>query len=138
MAFDYTFSGEKIKKLVTGTPEDDETRLYLGGVEYKDGQAETYYHGEGRVLLTDGTPRFQYKISDPSKGGQAPRQPGRLLRGQGRRWRHQGRGGHQRPERAGGLAAAFLLSFRDEHGGRLGDAGRCGEQLPVQRQGTVW
>ena len=30
----------------------------------KDGQAEAYYHSEGRVLLADGTPRFQYQISD--------------------------------------------------------------------------
>ena len=41
MFFDHTFGGEKIKKTLTGTPEDDETRLYMGGVEYVDGRAET-------------------------------------------------------------------------------------------------
>jgi RHS repeat-associated protein len=28
------------------------------------GQPESYYHGEGRVALTDSVPRFQYKLTD--------------------------------------------------------------------------
>jgi RHS repeat-associated protein len=62
MKLDYTFSGEKVKKQLEGT--ESETRLYMGGAELKDGQAEAYYHSEGRVLLADGTPRFQYQIGD--------------------------------------------------------------------------
>ncbi|MEM6966477.1 MAG: hypothetical protein AAF573_17060, partial [Bacteroidota bacterium] len=58
---DYTFEGEKIKKKTTGP--DGEVRVYLGGVEYVDGVAEAYHHGDGRVVLNNGT-RFQFKIAD--------------------------------------------------------------------------
>ncbi|MEM6966479.1 MAG: RHS repeat-associated core domain-containing protein [Bacteroidota bacterium] len=45
------------------TGPDGEVRVYLGGVEYVDGVAEAYNHGDGRVVLNDGT-RFQFKIVD--------------------------------------------------------------------------
>jgi RHS repeat-associated protein len=60
--FDYTFGGEKIRKAASdgaGTTE----RLYLGGAEFADGEAESFYHSEGRVVL-DNTIRFQYKLAD--------------------------------------------------------------------------
>jgi hypothetical protein len=40
MMVDYTFGGEKIRKETTGI--GGETRLYLGGVEFKDGNPEYY------------------------------------------------------------------------------------------------
>jgi RHS repeat-associated protein len=60
--FDYTFGGEKIRKAASdgaGTTE----RLYLGGAEFVDGEAESFYHPEGRVVF-DNTIRFQYKLTD--------------------------------------------------------------------------
>ena len=63
MKLDYTFSGEKTRKH-TDASTGAEDRLYLGGVEYKDGKAEAYYHAEGRVELKDGVHRFQYNLTD--------------------------------------------------------------------------
>ena len=61
--FNYTYGGEKIKKQVIG--DDAHTRLYLNGVEYKDGAFEAYYHGDGRVVESStGGMQFQYKITD--------------------------------------------------------------------------
>ena len=40
-----------------------EKRVYLGGVEFVDGIAYTYNHGDGRVTLKDEV-HFQYKIGD--------------------------------------------------------------------------
>lgn len=59
MSFHYTFGAEKTKKV------GEEERIYLGGMEYKDGEAEAFYNSEGRVLLEDlNAPKFQYKIAD--------------------------------------------------------------------------
>jgi RHS repeat-associated protein len=56
------FGGEKVLQELTGAEES--IRLYMGGAEYLDDEAEVYYHPEGRVWLADGQPRFQYKITD--------------------------------------------------------------------------
>ncbi len=58
---EYTYDGEKIQKITTGT--DGEKRVYLGGVEFVGGVADTYSHGDGRVTLKDEV-HFQYKIGD--------------------------------------------------------------------------
>jgi RHS repeat-associated protein len=60
----YTYGGHKFLKETELEEGDDETRLYLGGAEFVNGQPESYYHGEGRVALTDSVPRFQYKLTD--------------------------------------------------------------------------
>jgi RHS repeat-associated protein len=60
----YTYGGHKFLKETELEGEDPETRLYLGGAEFVNGQPESYYHGEGRVALTDSVPRFQYKLTD--------------------------------------------------------------------------
>jgi RHS repeat-associated protein len=60
----YTFGGHKFLKETELEGETPEVRLYLGGAEFVNGQPESYYHGEGRVALTDSVPRFQYKLTD--------------------------------------------------------------------------
>ena len=61
MQIHYTFGGEKVLQKVTSGPEA-ETRLYLGGVEYKDSAQEAYYHADGRIMLGDLA--YQYKLMD--------------------------------------------------------------------------
>jgi RHS repeat-associated protein len=57
---DYTFGGEKIKKV---SPEG--TRIYLGGVEYLDNSPESLTHSDGRVDLSGaGGPKHQFSIKD--------------------------------------------------------------------------
>jgi RHS repeat-associated protein len=60
----YTFGGHKFLKETELEGETPETRLYLGGAEFVNGQPESYYHGEGRVALTGDKPQFQYKLTD--------------------------------------------------------------------------
>jgi RHS repeat-associated protein len=60
MRLDHTLSGQKIRKETTGA--NGEVRLYLDGVEFVDGEAEAYYHPEGRVVL-DGD-IYQYHLKD--------------------------------------------------------------------------
>jgi len=60
---EYTFSGEKIKKEVSG--DNQHTRVYLGGIEFVDGKVESYSHGDGRVTFDENNAfHFQYKITD--------------------------------------------------------------------------
>jgi len=44
----------------------DETRHYLGGMEFKDGVLEAYNFGDGRVVFHNSVPtlRFQYRLHD--------------------------------------------------------------------------
>jgi RHS repeat-associated protein len=64
VSYGYTFGGHKFLKETELEGETPEVRLYLGGAEFVNGQPESYYHGEGRVALTDSVPRFQYKLTD--------------------------------------------------------------------------
>ena len=67
MLLDYSFGGEKIKKTVWA--ENPYTKYYLSGAEFKDGDWEAYYHGDGRMLFDDSgngnnAQRWQYNITD--------------------------------------------------------------------------
>jgi RHS repeat-associated protein len=62
LLFDYTFGGEKIRKLQTSPVARD--RIYLGGAEFVNDTLELYHHAEGRVVLSGVKPTFQYRIAD--------------------------------------------------------------------------
>jgi len=63
--FEYVFGGGKYSaQLITGNPAIDETRHYLGGMEFKDGVLEAYNFGDGRVVWENGVPKFQYRLAD--------------------------------------------------------------------------
>lgn len=64
--YTYSLSMEKLKKeYIADNPEENETRIYLGGVEFIDGIAEAYNFGDGRVLLKDTDIDYpQYYIKD--------------------------------------------------------------------------
>jgi len=40
------------------------THDYVGGIEYKNEVLEAIYHAEGRVYFENGTPRYEYTITD--------------------------------------------------------------------------
>src|SRR5690606_40858502 len=63
MLFEYAFGGEKLKK-VSIIDDTTRTRLYMGGFEFLDDEPEAFHHGEGRIVLSDSLPRFQFKIAD--------------------------------------------------------------------------
>ncbi len=63
MLFEYAFGGEKLKK-VSIIDDTTRTRLYMGGFEFLDDEPEAFHHAEGRIVLTDSLPRFQFKIAD--------------------------------------------------------------------------
>ncbi|MFZ2900956.1 MAG: RHS repeat-associated core domain-containing protein, partial [Saprospiraceae bacterium] len=62
LLLEYTFGGEKIRKLQTGPVARE--RIYLGGAEFVNDTLELYHHAEGRVVWRDTTPAFQYRIAD--------------------------------------------------------------------------
>ncbi len=62
LLFEYTFGGEKIRKLQTSPVARE--RIYLGGAEFVNDTLELYHHAEGRVVWRDTTPAFQYRIAD--------------------------------------------------------------------------
>jgi RHS repeat-associated protein len=62
LLFEYTFGGEKIRKLQTSPVARD--RIYLGGAEFVNDTLELYHHAEGRVVLSGVKPAFQYRIAD--------------------------------------------------------------------------
>jgi RHS repeat-associated protein len=62
LLFEYTFGGEKIRKLQTSPVVRD--RIYLGGAEFVNDTLELYHHAEGRVVLSGVKPAFQYRIAD--------------------------------------------------------------------------
>lgn len=37
---------------------------YINGIEYRDGTLEAIYHDQGRIYFHNGTPRFEYTITD--------------------------------------------------------------------------
>ena len=55
---EYTFSGEKIKK------EGEDERIYIGGLEYKDGALEFISIPNGRILKEGTTGHYQYNLTD--------------------------------------------------------------------------
>src|SRR5690606_31383054 len=63
MLFEYAFGGEKLKK-TTVIDDTTRTRLYMNGFEFLDDEPEAFHHAEGRIVLSDSLPRFQFKIAD--------------------------------------------------------------------------
>jgi len=59
---DYTIGGEKIKKEVTG--EEPFTKDYLMGSEWKNGEIEAYYFGDGRVVFGESNSIYEYNLKD--------------------------------------------------------------------------
>lgn len=59
---DYTIGGEKIKKAVTG--EEPYVKDYVAGSEWKDGEIEAYYFGDGRVVFSENNSIFEYTLKD--------------------------------------------------------------------------
>ena len=59
MSFEYTFGGEKIKKI---SPQ--ETRDYVGGIEYQNGNLELIHIPNGRIIDKGGVKRYQYHLTD--------------------------------------------------------------------------
>ena len=57
-ALTYLSSGSLYRRVGDGE------RTYIGALEIKDGEAEVYTFGDGRVVLKGGATKFQYKIAD--------------------------------------------------------------------------
>jgi len=63
--FGYVYGGGKYSaQLITGNSDLDETRHYIGGMEFKDGVLEAYNFGDGRVVWKNSVPKFQYRLHD--------------------------------------------------------------------------
>jgi len=63
--FEYVYgAGKYSAQLITGNPAINETRHYLGGMEYKDGVLEAYNFGDGRIVWENSVPKFQYRLHD--------------------------------------------------------------------------
>jgi len=63
LLFEYSFSGEKIRKLEKqGANVND--RIYLGGAEFLNDTLELYHHPEGRAVWRDTTRAYQYRMGD--------------------------------------------------------------------------
>ena len=43
---------------------DTTIRFYIGGFEFLDDEPEAFNIGDGRIVLTDSIPRFQFRIAD--------------------------------------------------------------------------
>jgi len=57
-SFTYLSSGTRYRA------EGEHDRYYIGDLELKDGKPEILTFSDGRIVLNDGAPRYQYKISD--------------------------------------------------------------------------
>jgi len=62
LSIDYTISGEKIRKTATG--EEPYVKDYLAGSEWKDGEIEAYYFGDGRLVFDENSSIFEYCLKD--------------------------------------------------------------------------
>jgi hypothetical protein len=62
--FTYDASGTLLKKVHKNGSTPVETRDYIAGIEYINSAIDAIYHSEGRVNYVNGTPRYEYYISD--------------------------------------------------------------------------
>lgn len=65
LEFTYDATGSLLtKKAINADNSLSETRDYINGLEYLNGQIESIYHAQGRLHYVDGTPRMEYFFKD--------------------------------------------------------------------------
>ncbi len=63
--FAYVYGAGKYSARIEADTALTETRHYLGGLEFKDGQPESYNFGDGRIVYSDTVPpRPQFRLHD--------------------------------------------------------------------------
>jgi len=66
--FAYVYGGGKYSARIEADSTLSETRLYLGGMEFKDGELENYNFGDGRIVYSDTVPpRPQFRLHSLSR-----------------------------------------------------------------------
>jgi len=66
--FAYVYGGGKYSARIEADSALTETRLYLGGMEFKDGEPENYNFGDGRIVYSDTVPpRPQFRLHSLSR-----------------------------------------------------------------------
>ncbi len=60
----YDAAGIKLSKVVTESGQADKTTDYIGGIVYEDDVQKFISTEEGRIMLEDGTPEYQYHLTD--------------------------------------------------------------------------
>jgi hypothetical protein len=66
--FAYIYGGGKYKARLLINPDFEETRHYLGGLEFVDGEPESYNFGDGRIVwipVMDSTTQDTVKVPQP-------------------------------------------------------------------------